>query len=89
MKNNNKVITIGGMPVTEKALEKQAIVLTSLANRVGILTRLLDSICVGYRTDPEFSINYFMASGGMGEVMNYLDDLKADIEQVSNSICPD
>lgn len=89
MKNNNKVITIDGAPVTEKALEKQAIVLTSLANRVGVLTRLIEGLGNGVKRSQGLSIELFCASGGLNEVTEYLNDLKEDLEKVSNEICPD
>lgn len=88
MKSNN-IGKIDGREVTTKQLEKYAKELLKLSTRLDLVVKMLSAVSYQNIQGDEFATSFFMKSGQLDTVVDFLQDCQEDVLQVSNEICPD
>ncbi|MGG5372833.1 hypothetical protein [Enterococcus sp. AZ196] len=77
------------MNLSEKQLQKYAISLTSAADQIRLIERVIENMEYSRVKGDEFSVHFQVDSGVLGNINNVLSTLKDEIQNVSNAICPD
>lgn len=75
--------------MTNNDLMKYAVELTNLSQQAKVLKRLAEAVEYARVTGDDFSLNYQINSGLLGEIGDSLQILEEDIQRISNEICPD
>jgi hypothetical protein len=88
MKKQEKLVLINKKPVTDELLYKQACKLTNLSQELKLAVDFIDHLCVDSRVDKD-TLNAFINSGSLGNATDVLQHIQHEIDEVSNSICPD
>ncbi|RGI31861.1 hypothetical protein [Melissococcus sp. OM08-11BH] len=86
---NEKKLTINGNKVTFDYLFKKADELIGVKNTIDSSRDLIDLINNVFSSGDDFSIKYFIQSGGLERLELSLEDVSKRLETISNSICPD
>lgn len=77
------------MKLTDTQLHKHATKLTSAADQIRLIEKLLENLEYSRVSGDEFSVHFQVSSGVLGDINNVLSTLKDEIQNVSNAICPD
>ena len=88
MKKEEKLVLINKKQVTGDLLYKQACKLTNLSQELKLAVDFIDHLCVDSRVDKD-TLNAFINSGSLGNTTDVLQNIQHEIDEVSNSICPD
>lgn len=88
MKKEEKTILINKKQVTGDLLYKQACKLTNLSQELKLAVDFIDHLCVDSRVDKD-TLNAFINSDSLGNATDVLQNIQHELDEVSNSICPD
>ena len=75
--------------LSDDELHQHAVKLTSSCNQIRIITRLLENVDYSKSSGDEFAVRYQIESGLLNDIGDNLSVLEAEIQNVSNDICPD
>lgn len=85
---DKKEPTINGNPVTTKQLADEANELTTLANQLELIYKMLGNVSYQHKTRDDFATAYFMESN-LSCVVDNLEDVTEALRKCSDKICPD
>lgn len=75
--------------LTNDELFKKAVELTSIANQIGIIERLIENIDY-LRSKNDYTIILFqIKSGALDEIGDSLSGIKDTVQRISDEICPE
>jgi hypothetical protein len=89
MKNEEKAALINNEPVTEKLLYKKACDLTNISQELQVVVDLLDQFNYSHSKKDKFAVEYFLSEKKLSNAIDVLQNIWHEIDEVSNSICPD
>lgn len=78
-----------GTALTNDELFKKAVELTSIANQIGIIERLIENINYLKSKDDYVIIQFQVQSGMLDEIGDGLSGIKDSVQRISNEICPE
>lgn len=87
--NKTQQIKLAGKPVTHDKLLQESSGIEKQANVLDIVIELLGTKELAYEQGDQFSLKYFIASGGLNKVTDVLKDIQENLIVISNNICPD
>ncbi|MFT8820550.1 MAG: hypothetical protein ABF807_06480 [Liquorilactobacillus nagelii] len=88
-KNEEKAALINNELVTEKLLYKRSCELTNISQELQVITDLLDQFNYSHSKKDKFAVEYFLSQERLSNAIEVLQNIKHEIDDVSNSICPD
>ena len=75
--------------LSDDELHQHATKLTSIADQIKLVERLLESTEYSRVSGNEFALHFQINSGLLSNMNDVLSTLKEDIQNISNAICPD
>lgn len=88
MKKQEKIALINKKQVTGDLLYKQTCKLTNLSQELKLAVDFIDHLCVDSRVNKD-ALNAFISSGSLSNATDVLRNIQHELDEVSNSICPD
>jgi hypothetical protein len=78
-----------GKGLGDDELHQHATKLSSIADQIKLIERLLESAEYSRVSGDEFALHFQIHSGVLSNMNDVLSTLKEDIQNISNVICPD
>lgn len=75
------------MITSNENLQAKASDLTSIGNRLELISLNVESLVISKRNKDEFTTQYFLEKM-LDPIMEELDNIKDQLKQISNEICP-
>lgn len=75
--------------LTNVELFKKASELTSIANQIRIINRLIENVEYSRVSGDTFSFHHQIYSGLLADIVENLSEITESVKSVSNDICPD
>lgn len=74
--------------MTNEKLMKQSCELIKVWNQTDVIYRLLENMQYQIKQGDNFPLNHFIVNGGLDSLLDNLVDIKDDILEISNDLCP-
>ena len=74
------------MIISNENLQAKSSDLTSIGNRLELISLNVESLAISKRNKDEFSTQYFLERM-LDPIMEELDNIKDQLKQISNEIC--
>lgn len=75
------------MIISKENLQAKASDLTSIGDRLALISLNVESLAISERNKDEFITQYFLEKM-LDPIMEELDNIKDQLKQISNEICP-
>lgn len=89
MKENKKDVTVCDKKLTNEFAMKQSCDLIKVFNQTDVIYRLLENMQYQLNQKDDLAFKYFILNGGLDSLLDNLADIKDDILEISNLLCPD
>ncbi|MBF0011904.1 hypothetical protein HAX40_13105 [Enterococcus casseliflavus] len=74
--------------MTNEKLMKQSCELIKVWNQTDVIYRLLENMQYQLTQGDNLPLNHFIVNGGLDSLLDNLADIKDDILEISNDLCP-
>ncbi|MDT2709558.1 hypothetical protein P7E05_13335 [Enterococcus gallinarum] len=74
--------------MTNENLMKQSCELIKVFNQTDVIYRLLENMQYQIKQGDNLPLKHFIVNGGLDSLLDNLADIKDDILEISNDLCP-